>query len=163
MISPVELSVFEKEMADPTKPALYECELGAILPDAFPKFPDQIVIVAKHALHDRPEASLADLPLTAQCAMSIMAAAMQRKMETFSGVPGVRGIQRVDGFAVPNHPHIGMFPALRGESGAFTEPSRFNDDETRRILIERTLRNLALTPEEKQTLDTEIAKIQNML
>lgn len=158
----VQMSVFERELADPAKPALYECEFGAILPDAFPKFPDQVVIVPRHALQSAVEASLADLPLANQLAITVMAAAMQRKMSSFSGIPGVRGIQRVDGYAVPNHPHISMFPALRGESGAYTEPSRFSDDQTRRMLIERTLQNLALNPAEKQSLDAEIALIKKL-
>ena len=94
------------------------------MPDGFPKFPDQIVIIPAAGFPDRDTASFHDLPLSTQMAMIAVQAAFQKKMESFSGVPGVRGIIRVDGFAVPNHPHIVMFPGLRGESTAYTEPTR---------------------------------------
>ena len=85
-------------------------------------------------------------------------------MESFSGVPGVRGIIRGDGFAVPNHPHIVMFPALRGESTAHTEPNRpnFAEPEVREKLIRDTLQNLAPTAAERSELDSIIARVVDL-
>lgn len=89
-------------------------------------------------------------------------ASLDQKMRGFSGVPSVMPITRIDGFAVTNHPHIVMFPALRGESGAYTEPSRFQDSTTRRVLVERTLRNLSLTELEIADLDEKLERIRRI-
>ena len=96
--------------------------------------------------------------------MIAVQAAFQKKMESFSGVPCVRGIIRGDGFAVPNHPHIVMFPALRGESTAYTEPPRLNFTEPgiREQLIRNTLQNLALTVAERGEIDSIIARVVDL-
>ncbi len=142
---------------------LYKNERAGVgaIPDALPKFPDQIVIIPAKGFPDRDEASLYNLPLSTQMAMTAVQVVFQEKMESFSGVPGVRSIIRGDGFAVPNHPHIVMFPALRGESTAYTEPTRpsFTEPEVREKLIRNTLQNLALTAEERSKLDDMIAGI----
>ena len=105
---------------------------------------------------DRDNASFSDLSLTTQLALTCLVSVMDRKMRDFSGVPGVRAIARTDGFVVPDHPHIVMFPALRGESDAYTKPSRFTDEAVRKKLVQNTLRNLALTANEKVELDEEL-------
>jgi hypothetical protein len=156
-------TVFELGWTDPDAPWLYKNEQYGvgIIADKFPKLPDQIVIVPAEGIHDKEFASLADLPHEVFFALAALQRFMIRKMEQYSGIEGVRAISRVDGFAVPNHPHIVMFPALRGESVAFTEPSRkeFKEDNIRRVLVQKTCVNLALTAEEKTELDQEIAEI----
>ena len=126
-----------------------------IYPDAFPKFPDQVLIMPARGFPERQFASLHDLDLHTQLALTVLQTIVQRRMESFSGVDGVRGIVRVDGFAVPNHPHIVMFPGLRGESSDYTQPPRpqFEGAEVRQKLIEATLRNLCLTAEQMAELD----------
>ena len=158
-------TVFE-EIWNSDTPFIYRNEtlgVGA-LPDAFPKFPDQVVIIPAAGFPDREQTSVSDLLPVTQLALAALEAAIQRKMEHFSGVPGVRGIVRKDGFAVPHHPHIVMFPALRGESTAYTEPPRpaFTGKAVRKQLVARTLENLRLTPEEVGCLDILLARISRL-
>ncbi len=156
-------TAFEKEWADPDAPWLYKNEQYGvgIIADKFPKLPDQIVIVPAEGIHDKEFASLADLPHEVFFALAALQRFMIRKMEQYSGIEGVRAIVRIDGFGVPKHPHIVMFPALRGESAAFTEPSReeFKEENIRDELAQKTCVNLALTPDEKAALDREITEI----
>lgn len=151
-------TVFETVWADDTSPFLYKSDsLGVgVVADTFPKFPDQVVIIPATGFPDRDNASFSDLSLTTQLALTCLVSVMDRKMRDFSGVPGVRAIARTDGFVVPDHPHIVMFPALRGESDAYTKPSLFTDEAVRKKLVQNTLRNLALTANEKVELDEEL-------
>ena len=135
-----------------------------MLADISPKLPHQIVIIPAIGFAERDSASLHDLDLRTQLAIRALETTMQKKMETFSGISGVRGIIRGDGYAIPNHPHTVMFPALRGESIIYTEPPRpaFTDEPTRRLLVERTVRNLALSRDEAGQLDTILGNIQQI-
>ena len=161
-------TIFERVWSDPNSSFLYKSEAEdeaasvGIVVDAFPKFPEQVVLIPAQGFPERDEASFSDLPLATQLALSALQSAMDKKMSSFSGVPTVRAIARVDGFAVPNHPHIVMFPALRGESGAYTEPSRFTDEAIRQHLVEQTTKNLALTAEETDALDEMLQRIREL-
>lgn len=157
-------TIFERVWTDPASPFLYKNEVAGvgIVADVFPKFPDQVVLVPAQGFPEREEASLSDLPFATQLALAALQSAMDKKMRSFSGVPAVRGVARVDGYVVPNHPHIVMFPALRGESGAYTEASRFTDEEIRALLVERTMQNLALTPSEIDELNEKLRRIQSI-
>ena len=57
-----------------------------------------------------------------------------------------------------------MFPALRGESTAYTEPPRLNFTEPgiREQLIRNTLQNLALTVAERGEIDSIIARVVDL-
>ena len=151
-------TVFERVWKDTSTHFIYKNETAGvgIIPDAFPKFPDQVVLIPAEGQPANNEASLSDLPHSTYLALACLQSVIGRKMEYF---PGVRAITRVDGFAVPNHPHIVMFPALRGESDAYTRPSRFSDPNVRRILVERTMQNLALSEEEVESIDTLLADL----
>ncbi len=135
-----------------------------IIADTFPKFPDQVVLIPANGFPERETASLYDLDFKTQIALAALEAAMQSTMESFSGIEGVRGIVRVDGFAVPNHPHKVMFPGLRGESNDFTKPPRpqFRDDATRTALVQRTLENLKFSTEETEQLSRELNRIASL-
>ena len=154
-------TIFEKVWRDPTSPFLYKNEeVGVgIVADAFPKFPDQVVLIPRDGVTGNEKASISDLSLKTRMGLVSLMSCLDKKMSTFSGVPEVRAISHVEGFAVPNHPHIVMFPALRGESIDFFKPSRHADEEVRKMLVARTLKNLALTDVEKAKLDKELRSI----
>ena len=157
-------TVFERVWSDSASPFLYKNEVTGvgIVADTFPKFPEQVVLIPAQGFPERDEATLSDLPLATQLALAALQSVMDKKMRSFSGVPTARAIARVDGYVVPNHPHIVMFPALRGESGAYTEASRFTDEEIRALLVERTMQNLALTPSEIDELNEMLRRIQSI-
>ena len=154
-------TIFEKSWQNPDSPFLYKNEEAGvgILADVFPKFPDQVVLIPRDGMPKNNNASMSDLDLKTQMGISCLISCMDEKMSIFSGVPEARAITHIEGFAVPNHPHVVMFPALRGESIDFFKPSRHTDEEVRQMLVARTLKNLALTKEEKNGLDEEIQRI----
>lgn len=159
-----EPTVFEKVWQNPDSNFLYrndQSQVGVVA-DEFPKFPDQVVLFPAQGFPECDHAIFSDLPFSTQLALSALMASLGQKMRGFSGVPSVMPITRIDGFAVPNHPHIVMFPALRGESSAYTEPSRFQDSTTRRVLVERTMRNLSLTKREIADLDEKLKLIRRI-
>lgn len=164
----VKSTIFETEWNNANAPFLYRFESSkvnvGIIADAFPKFPDQVVLIPANGFPERETASLHDLDFKTQMALAALEAAIQSKMESFSGIEGVRGIVRVDGFAVPNHPHKVMFPGLRGESDDFTKPprSQFRDDATRALLVQRALENLRLSTEEVEQLNEQLSRIASL-
>lgn len=151
-------TVFEEAWVNRDAPFLYKNEtIGVgILADAFPKFPDQVVIIPRDGLAKNEKASISDLDPKIALAMFCLMQFMSEKMASFSGLSGVRAVTHIEGFAVPNHPHMVMFPALRGESQELHKPSRYNSEDVRKLLVERTLKNLALTKQEKEVLDTQL-------
>lgn len=157
-------TVFEGVWQNPKSPFIIKNEeFGVgVVADAFPKFPDQVVIIPAEGFPERETASLCDLDSRTYFALCALQRVMQRKMESFSGIKGgVRGIARVDGYAVPNHPHIVMFPALRGESVDYTNPTRtqLTSPGVREHLIAQTVADLSLTARETDELDQMFARI----
>lgn len=154
-------TIFEREWKNPNASFLYKSKNAGVgvVADEFPKFPEQVIVVPEKGFPGNENASLSDLDPQTYLALMFLVRFMDGKMKKFSGLDGVRGIVHAEGFAVKDHPHVVMFPAVRGESAGLNEPSRHSDASVRRMLVQNTMKNLALTPDESTRLDVQLEKI----
>ena len=157
-----ELTVFEKTMQNyadwtgegeaPAYP-LYEGLEYVALVDRFPKFDGQVVIFPSHGQPGQETAPY-NLPPSLRLGMDYLTHVIQTRMS--SRYPKGRIIRHEEGFAVPDHPHVVLFPAQRGEGKKLYEPSQFEPDKS---YYRETQRLLQLESDQKRIVDEKLKRL----
>ena len=149
-----ERTVFEKAWNDPETVFLYrndEHGVGVIV-DIHPKVPNQLVVIPNESEN---ASNIGGLDQKMSLKLMAVAAFMIAKLTDSGPDPKTRGIMHIEGFSVPDHPHIVVFSATRGESINLHKSPL--DEGRQQQLIGETLANKSiwLTDEEK----TELGRI----
>lgn len=150
-------TVFEKVWDKPEE-HLFRSEKHGVMAaaDRFPKLRLQSVIAPKEGASGQ-EASIYSYPEEMQLKLFVVASALGRKMLD-NCVDGERVITHIEGFNIPNHPHIVMFAAVRNAGVGLYSPgpqsevflnSRFED----------TLEVMRFTPVEAKELEARLDEV----
>lgn len=129
---------------------VYESDDYVALVDRYPKFIGQVVVFP-HA--GRPGENVApyDLPTGTRIGLDYLSHVVQSRMS--SQFPRGRIIRHEEGFAVPDHPHVVLFPAERGQGKRLYEPSDFQPDTD---YFKYTQRLLKIEEEQKKIVDERL-------
>lgn len=157
-----DITVFEQTMLNfadwsgegdaPAYP-VYEGEDYVALVDRYPKFVGQVVVFPQEG---RPGEDIApyDLPARTRLGLDYLSHVVQSRMRT--RFPQGRIVRHEEGFAVPDHPHVVLYPAQRGEGRKLYEPSGFEPD-TR--YFKTTQQLLKIEEDQKKIVDARLKKL----
>lgn len=123
------------------------------LVDRFPKFFGQVVLFPRQGSPGEQVAPY-DIAPAESLGLDYLARTVQSRMsEVFKGR---RIIRHEEGFAVPDHPHIVLFPAKRGRGVRLYEPSLFKPDDRYFSAVQRKLR---IAGQEKAKIDDRLKRL----
>jgi hypothetical protein len=126
--------------------------------DPFRKLPGTVVVVPREGTPGK-DAYLHDLPAHRLDQMSRVRVAFGRKM---LAITGVRPIEHVEGYGVPDHAHVVMFPAARGEGRALYESVERPGAEELEAELDTTLALYGMRGEEAAGLRQRLTVLASM-
>ena len=125
------------------------------LADAFPKFPHQVVITPREGCYGQ-KTSVYDMAPSRRLQLELVAQAIGKKL--LSNAPEQRVIEHVEGYAVPDHPHIVMFSAERNQGVKLygkAEPASADTLEATRCLLQ-------IDGDEAAELDSRLQTVEDI-
>lgn len=132
---------------------VYEGDNYVALVDRYPKFAGQVVVFPSRG-NPGQETAPYDLPAPVRLGMDYLTHVVQGRMKSI--YPTGRIIRHEEGFAVPDHPHVVLFPAHRGEGRKLYEPSEISPDEAYFREAQRLLR---LETDQKKIVDERLQRL----
>jgi diadenosine tetraphosphate (Ap4A) HIT family hydrolase len=132
---------------------IYESSDFVALIDRFPKFIGQVVIFPSHGTPGENVAPY-DLPPVISLGIDYLSRKVQSRMSKV--FPSSRIIRHEEGFAVPDHPHVVLFPAARGDGKKLYEPSLLKPDDA---YFKEAQRQLRLEDEQKKLIDERLKRL----
>lgn len=131
----------------PSRVAFRHPDVSALV-DPFRKLPGTIVVIPKEATPDA-EHHLADLPPSRRMQLALVCQEFGKKIIEHAGV---RAIEHVEGYGVPDHAHIVIFPAAKGEGKALYEKVGLPEQPALDNELDNTLEQFGIVSVEAEIL-----------
>ncbi len=122
------------------------------LADPFAKFPMHVVVAPREGMPDE-EVYFSDLPRITKRLLHEVSDAVEEKIKQHCQ-PGQRVITHTEGFGIPDHAHIVLFAAERGEGQSLYVPCSAGA-----LAVQHTLEIISFSPIEAQALEQRLDQV----